>query len=65
MHELQDFNVLQLSVHDDVSDPVSDRTLRRGRVLRIDLVRSVPRLPTVPHGEVVSASTTDGIFHLP
>lgn len=48
MHELQDVNVLQLFMHDGVSDPVCDRTLRGSIVLRIDLVRSVPRLPTVP-----------------
>jgi hypothetical protein len=48
VHELPDVNVLQLFEHDDVSDSVSDRTLRRSRVLRIDLVRTVPRLPTVP-----------------
>jgi hypothetical protein len=48
VHELQDFNVLQLFVHDDVSDHLCDRTLRGSIVLRIDLVRSVPRLRTVP-----------------
>jgi len=52
VHELQDRNVLQLLLSHDVSDSVSDRTLRGSRVLCIDLVRSVPRLrtvPTVPH----------------
>jgi hypothetical protein len=43
VHELQDLNVLQLSVFDH--DPVSDHTLRGSRVLRFDLV--LPAVATV------------------
>jgi hypothetical protein len=61
VHELQDLNVLQFSVPRHVSHR-EYHTLHGSRVLRIDLVLpsarlpTVPRLPTVQHGDLVSAS---------